>query len=165
MIYQFFVLTGRLSTPEYSTTVQTRNNGMTDVLVQQVSNMATYSKTTDSKSPETSSYFSLLGKFFTSRPSRFHGAMDSIYIGLCEELKPNQPTVPSASWNASVDPQSQQQRLRSYSGLSTTSTETSSSSILMFPTFSIPRWTWPEGEIAARPQSPISKPLKPTKKV
>ncbi|KAJ9655956.1 hypothetical protein H2198_005304 [Neophaeococcomyces mojaviensis] len=131
---------------------------MTEVLVQQVNNMES------SKATETSSSFSLLGNLFASRPSRLHGTMGSIYVGMCEELKPDESHLPSESWNASVDSQPQQQRLRSYSDMSAASTENTASNILKSPVFDIPRWTWPEHKAATLPTTPISKPLEPTKK-
>lgn len=106
---------------------------------------------------------SFFGKLFSPRPTRMSNRLGSIYAGMCHELEPEKDErMPVESWNASIDPRVQQQRYRSDSDLSVTST---TSMPVRSPVFDVPRWTWPENDNSAIVVTPISEPLKPISKV
>ncbi|KAK5942237.1 hypothetical protein PMZ80_004800 [Knufia obscura] len=111
-------------------------------------------------SSESSSPFSLFGRLLSNKPSRLSGRMGSIYTGMCSELEPERPHgVAAEAWNASVEPQVQQQRYRSDSDSSAITTETDAAKS---PVFNVPKWTWPERKASSGSLTPVSEPLKPS---
>jgi len=126
---------------------------MTEILLQQATTMAA------STSSETSAPFSLLSRLLSTKSSRMSGRMGGIYAGMCSELEPERPHgLAVEAWNASVDPQPQQNRYRSDSNLSATSIETNPAKS---PVFDVPKWTWPDRKASSGSLTPISEPLKP----
>lgn len=123
---------------------------MTEVLLQQIANMTSFSSPSESSS--------ILGKFF--RPSTMSGRLGNIYAGMCQELEPEAPHgLPVETWNASLSPEMIRQKYRSDCDSNITSRPSTPAKL---PEIDIPRWSWPNNSTSTASHEPISRPLNPS---